>query len=213
MKLTPLPKKFYEPSAEIVTPRLLGHWLIRATEKGFCGGPIIEAEAYLVGDPASHGFVGETARNRVMYGSAGRAYVYLIYGNHFCVNAVCRAPGHAEAVLIRAVEAEFGEEILRANRMVEEICDLTNGPGKLCAAMKIDRSLDGANLCDGDSPLFIACNPNVELFRKERGPIVTTTRIGLSKAAESPLRFYLDGSPFVSRRIPKSKWRGRSRVG
>jgi DNA-3-methyladenine glycosylase len=213
MNFSPLPKSFYAPSAALVAPRLLGHWLLRVTPQGFCGGPIVETEAYLVGDPASHGFVGETARNRVMYGPAGHAYVYLIYGNHFCVNAVCRATGHAEAVLIRGVEAEFGEAILRENRHIPELTDLTNGPGKLCAAMQINRTLDGSDLCEAESPLIIARNPNVELFRKERGPRVITTRIGLSKAAESPLRFYLEGSPFVSRRKPGSKLRARSRVG
>ena len=108
MKFVLLPQSFYEPSAEVVAPRLLGQWLIRKTPNGFCGGPIVETEAYLIDDPASHGFVGETVRNRVMYGPPGRAYVYLIYGAHFCVNADCQGVGRAEAVLIRAIEAEFG---------------------------------------------------------------------------------------------------------
>src|SRR5262245_5757234 len=102
MKFVPVPKSFYEPSAAAVAPMLLGHWLIRRTAKGLCGGPVVETEAYLVGDPASHGFVGETNRNRVMYGPPGHAYVYLIYGNYFCVNTVCQPKGRAEAVLIRA---------------------------------------------------------------------------------------------------------------
>src|SRR5208283_2767360 len=90
MNFAPLPQSFYEPSAKAAAPRLLGQWLIRRTADGFCGGPIVETEAYLANDPASHGFGGETARNRAMYGPPGRAYVYLIYGFHFCVNAVCR---------------------------------------------------------------------------------------------------------------------------
>ncbi len=201
MKFVPLPQSFYKPSARVVARRLLGHWLVRQTPEGFCGGPIVETEAYLVGDPASHGFVGETARNRVLFGPPGLAYVYLIYGFHCCVNAVCKPAGHAEAVLIRAIEAEFGQGLMFDNRPVPNAVSLTNGPGKLCAAITIDRKLDGANLCDTQSGLFIAHNPNLKTFRKERGPIVTTTRIGISRAAHLRLRFYLHGSAFISKRV------------
>jgi DNA-3-methyladenine glycosylase len=196
----PLPRHFYEPSAKVVAPALLGHWLIRNTANGPCGGPIVETEAYLVGDPACHGTPGPTARNRVMFGAPGHGYVYLIYGYYFCLNAVCRPPGVAEALLIRAVEAVLGEEFMRRRRPVNETRDLTNGPGKLCLAMDIDRGLDGVDLCNAKSPLFIALNPAVEKFRKERGPVMTGTRIGLTKAADLPLRFYLEGSAFVSQR-------------
>ena len=201
VKFSPLPRSFYEPSAEAVAPLLLGRWLVRAHGVGFCGGPIVETEAYLVGDPASHGFVGETARTRIMYGPPGFAYVYFIYGNHWCVNAVCQPPGRAEAVLIRAIEPAEGEVWMRRNRPVEDSLELTNGPGKLCAAMKIAKSLDGADLCDPTSALFIAENPDWAAFRRQRGPVITTTRIGLTKAAHHPLRFYLDSSRFVSRRL------------
>jgi len=196
----PLPRRFYAPSAEGVAPALLGHWLIRNTPNGPCGGPIVETEAYLVGDPACHGAPGPTARNRVMFGAPGRGYVYLIYGFYFCMNAVCQPQGVAEAVLIRAVEVALGEEFMRKRRLVDATRHLTNGPGKLCLAMGIDRRLDGIDLCDAMSPLFIARNPAAVRFREERGPVVTTTRIGLTKAAELPLRFYLEGSPFVSKR-------------
>ncbi len=205
MNFVVLPQSFYEPSAEAVAPRLLGQWLIRKTAKGFCGGPIVETEAYLADDdPASHAFAGETARNRVMYGPPGHAYVYFIYGAHFCVNAVCQRAGRAEAVLIRAIEAEFGEGLMRDNRPVAKTVSLTNGPGKLCAALAIDDKLDGANLCDSHAGLFVAVNPNLKLFRKERGPIITTTRIGINRAAHLRLRFYLGGSAFISRpaRLP-----------
>jgi DNA-3-methyladenine glycosylase len=196
----PLPRCFYEPSAKLVAPTLLGHWLIRNTANGPCGGPIVETEAYLVGDAACHGAPGPTARNRVMFGAPGHGYVYLIYGYYYCMNAVCQPRGVAEAVLIRAVEAAWGEEFMRQQRPVEATRDLTNGPGKLCLAMGIGRGLDGVDLCDTGSPLFIARNPAVESFRKERGPVVIGTRIGLTKAADLPLRFYLEGSPSVSRR-------------
>jgi DNA-3-methyladenine glycosylase len=200
----PLPRSFYEPSARIVARRLLGHHLIRNTPDGPCGGAIVETEAYLIGDPACHGAPGPTARNRVMFGAPGHAYVYLIYGFHFCVNAVCRPAGIAEAVLIRAVEAGIGENGLRSRRSVRRVEHLTNGPGKLCQAMNITRRLDGTDLCDPKSGLFIAENVDVEKFRKSRGPVVVTTRIGITKAAELPLRFYLDGSAFVSRRVRRS---------
>jgi len=201
MRFVPLPQRFYEPSAQVVAPLLLGHWLIRNTPRGFCGGPIVEAEAYLVGDPASHAIMGETARNRVMFGPPGRAYVYLIYGFHFCFNAVCHPVGRAEAVLVRAIEPLFGEVQMRQNRPTPHPASLTNGPGKLCAAMDIKRGLDGADLCDSASPLFIAANPELDRFLAGRGPLVRTTRVGLTKAAGLHLRYYLDKSPFVSRRV------------
>ena len=203
MEFTPLPRSFYAPSAELVAPRLLGHWLLRKTPSGFCGGPIVEVEAYLVGDPASHSFAGQTARNRIMYGPPGYAYVYFIYGNHYCVNAVCREPGQAEAVLIRAVEARFGLELMESNRPGHPGIELTNGPGKLCQALGIGRELNGADLCDAASPLALARNPNASRFRRSRGPVVTSQRIGLTKAVELPLRFHLEGSPFVSRRATR----------
>lgn len=205
MKFVPLPRSFYLPSAEVVAPRLLGHWLVRRTDKGLVGGRIVETEAYLIGDPACHGFVGETARNRVMYGPPGFAYVYLIYGYYYCFNTVCLPKGTAEAVLVRAVEAEIGEDLMQVNRPVASPVQLTNGPGKLCDAMVITRELDGCDLCTTESPVFIARNENLETFLKERGPMVTTTRIGLTKAADLPLRYYLGVSKFVSKRIPKPR--------
>ena len=199
-KFAPLPRAFYEPSAEVVAPELLGHFLIRHTPDGPCGGAIVETEAYLVGDAACHGAPGLTNRNRVMFGHPGHAYVYLIYGFHFCVNAVCRPAGIAEALLIRAVEPTFGGKLMAARRPVGKLRELTSGPGKLCQAMNITRALDGCDLCNADSELFIAENPDLKKFRKEKGPMVTTTRIGITKAAALPLRFYLQGSEFVSRR-------------
>ena len=199
-RFQPLPRRFFEPSAKVVAPALLGHWLIRNTPLGPCGGPIVETEAYLVGDPACHGAPGPTARNRVMFGEPGHAYVYLIYGYYFCMNVVCLPPGVGEAVLIRAVEVALGEDLMLKQRPVAVPQDLTSGPGKLCLAMDIDRSLDGADLCDAHSPLFIARDPAVARYRRNHGPVITTTRIGLTKAAHLPLRFYLEGSAFVSQR-------------
>ncbi len=197
-RFRPLTRRFYEPSAEVVAKALLGHWLIRNTTNGLCGGVIVETEAYMVGDPACHGTPGPTARNQAMFGAPGHAYVYLIYGYYFCMNAVCQPRGVAEAVLIRAVEVVLGEDYMRRRRPVDATRDLTSGPGKLCLAMAIDRGLDGVDLCDAGSPLFIARNPAVAQFRRDRGPVVIATRIGLTKAADLPLRFYLEGSAFVS---------------
>jgi DNA-3-methyladenine glycosylase len=196
----PLPRKFYEPSALVVAPELLGHWLLRETPEGPVGGPIVETEAYIAGDAACHAAPGMTPRNRVMFGPPGHAYVYFIYGCHFCVNAVCQPPGKAEAVLIRAVEAQIGLASLCKRRRVKEQRSLTNGPGKLCEAMQIDRRLNGADLCDRGSRLVVAQNPEVQAFRDQHGPVVTTVRIGITRSADLPLRFYLDGSAFVSRR-------------
>jgi DNA-3-methyladenine glycosylase len=197
--MTPLPRSFYEPSAQVVAPLLLGHWLVRNLPDGPCGGPIVETEAYLADDPASHGFGGERVRNRPLYGPPGYGYVYFIYGFHCCFNSVCQRAGCAEAVLIRAIEPEAGLETMRQNRKAATEFALTNGPGKLCAALAIDRKLDGADLCDASSPVFIARNPRLARFRCQRGPVVISTRIGITKAADLPLRFHLGGSPFISR--------------
>ncbi len=196
----PLSRAFFQPSAKSVAPRLLGHWLIRRTPDGFCGGLIVEVEAYLKNDPACHGAPGPTARNRVMFGPPGHGYVYLIYGLHHCVNAVCHSEGVAEAVLIRALEPVFGEKWMRAQRPAGQGVQVSNGPAKLCEAMAITRRLDSVDLCDAQSELFLAENPDVEKFRRARRPVITTPRIGITKAAALPLRFYLAGSAFVSRR-------------
>jgi DNA-3-methyladenine glycosylase len=135
-----------------------------------------------------------------MFGPPGHAYVYFIYGNHWCFNAVCSPSGTAEAVLLRAIEPSFGVGWMQQRRPVAKARDLTNGPAKFCAALAIDRELDHADLCDDASPIQIAENPERAQLLKQRGPIITTTRVGLSQAADWPLRFYLEGSVFVSRR-------------
>jgi DNA-3-methyladenine glycosylase len=197
----PLPRSFYVPSAKSVAPRLLGHYLLRRTPNGLAGGPIVETEAYITGDPGCHGFIGSTPRNRAMFGPPGHAYIYLIYGFYHCLNAVCRPENQGEAILIRAIEATFDPVWMRANRPVDKDTALTSGPGKICVALDLDRTHDNADLCDTNSPVFIAENPSVKKFRRRLGPMITTTRIGLTLAADWPLRFYLAGSPFVSRKI------------
>lgn len=200
MKFEVLPRSFYEPAADRVAKALLGHYLLRNTPAGLAGGRIVETEAYLADDPACHSYRGQSLRNQSMFGPPGHAYVYLIYGMHYCFNAVCRPHGHAEAVLVRAIEPEIGVEWMRLQRPVAQLKLLTNGPARLCHALAIHHSLDGLDICQPKSPLFIAANPRVRESLKELGPIVTTTRIGITKAAEHPLRFYLSNSPFISKK-------------
>ena len=202
-RLRALAREFFEPRADVIAPRLLGCWLLRRTPAGtLAGGPVVETEAYLADDPACHAYGGCTPRNRSMFGAPGRAYVYLIYGCHYCVNAVCQPAGVGEAVLIRAIEPRLGLDWMRARRPVPRLSSLTNGPAKLCAALGIDRQLDGADLCDAAGGLFLATaegssrNPTASAVPR----IVCTTRIGITKAAHQPWRFYLEGNEFVSRK-------------
>jgi DNA-3-methyladenine glycosylase len=183
---------------------LLGHLLLRRTEEGWCGGVIVETEAYLTGDPACHAFKGPTPRTRAVWNEPGHAYVYLIYGLHFCFNAVCRPAGETEAVLIRAIEPVAGLAQMEARRRAGAF-QLTSGPAKLCAAMGIDLNLDNCDLCSNRSPIYIAANSDIAGARQALGPTVTTTRIGLNVARERPLRWYLEASPWVSRRAPGAR--------
>jgi len=204
-KFAPLPRSFYDYSAEAVAAALLGHWLIRNTPVDQAGGPIVETEAYLADDPACHAARGLTLRNRVMFGPPGHCYVYFIYGCHFCVNAVCRPVGIGEAVLIRAIEPVFGYDFMRRHRPARDQRNLTNGPAKLCEALDIQRVLDGVDLCESCSPLLIANNPEVTSFLNNRGPMGTSKRIGITRAADLALRFYLRNSPSVSQRFGSKK--------
>lgn len=204
MQFQPLERDFYLPGAEVVAPLLLGHFLLRRVEEEWVGGEIVETEAYLTDDPACHAYRRETARNHAMWGEHGHAYVFKIYGGYRCVNAVCRPRGFAEAVLIRAVEPSVGLEQMRELRPVARDIELTNGPSKLCIAQDIGLELNGADVTNSD--LIIARNPGCEEFLASRGPTVQTTRIGLSQAADWPLRWLLSGSKSVSKRGIESPW-------
>jgi len=195
----PLERRFYEPDAARVAPALLGHFLLVGSGEEVCGGIIVETEAYLADDPASHGYRRETARNRSMYGPAGHAYVYFIYGNHHCFNVVCRDAGIAEAVLVRAIAPVFGVEPMRRRRGGLNDRQLTNGPGKLCAALDIDRRHDGVDLCEPEALVRVAWNAEAKSVRRRLAPRVTGPRVGITKAAGQPLRFRLSGSPHCSR--------------
>jgi DNA-3-methyladenine glycosylase len=208
LRLDPLPASFFERSARVVAPRLLGHFLVRNTPGGLAGGVIVETEAYLSNDPSCHGFRRETPRNRSMYGPPGRAYVYFIYGNYYCFNAVCAPPQVAEAVLVRAIEPRFGLTWMRANRPVDDPHELTSGPAKFCLALDIGRAHDGVDLCAANSPVYVARNPGLRQLRRRLGPVVNTTRVGITVATDWPLRYYLDGSHYVSRRPAAARTRG-----
>ena len=202
--LQPLPRSFYVPSAREVAPKLLGHWLVRRTVAGIMAGRIVETEAYLREDPACHGYRGVTPRTAVMFGPPGRAYVYFIYGNHWCFNTVCCPRGVGEAVLVRAIEPVFGLEQMAVLRPGRGGVELTNGPGKFSQALGVDRALDGADLTRFDSPIFVARNAARAAWLDGNGPVITTVRIGITAAADWPLRFYVAGSRWASGRRARS---------
>ena len=170
---------------------LIGKLVIRQLPEGRVSGRIVETEAYVVGDAAGHGFRGMTPRNRSLFLERGHAYVYRAYGVSWMLNVSSEAAGTGTGVLIRALEPLEGIEVMRLNRGNERLRDLTRGPGRLAMAMRIDRSLDGLDLCR-QGPLWLAHDD------REQGEIGQSIRIGISKDADRPLRFYLRGSPFVS---------------
>ena len=190
-----LPPAFYDRDTELVARELLGAVLQCRSPEGVTSGRIVETEAYLgPHDPACHAVAGLTERTRALHGPPGTAYVYFVYGVHWCMNAVTREAGHGSAVLIRALEPLEGLALMRRRRGARIVDrDLANGPGKLCQALGIDRGLDGARLDRGA----------LRILRDERVPddnVRTTPRIGISRAADWPLRFVDASSPYVSRR-------------
>jgi DNA-3-methyladenine glycosylase len=205
---------FARPSVQ-VAPDLLGCVLEHQTAAGLVAVELTEVEAYAgEADPASHAYHGKTRRNAVMYGPPGHAYVYFTYGMHFCVNLVCLGEGTASAVLLRAGAVIEGEDLARARRTKSANLvasrDLARGPARLCQALDIDRSLDGADVCVAGSPLRIswprARTPDrsgAVLVRGDDPPkpprrINTGPRVGIAQAADVPWRFWLDGEPSVS---------------
>lgn len=189
-----LPRSFYNRDTEIVAREMLGAVLECRTEKGTASGIIVETEAYIgEEDPACHAAVGKTRRTEPLYGKPGMSYVYFIYGVHWCFNAVTRAEGMPSAVLVRALEPLEGIELMRERRgpRINDV-NLTNGPGKLCAALGIDGSMNGLSLLKGS--LLVRAGSAIS-----DDQIVTGPRIGITKAADWPLRFYLRGNSHVSR--------------
>jgi DNA-3-methyladenine glycosylase len=205
--LAPLPPTFYRRPADAVAPELLGRLVVRRLPGRGEGGEddllvlrIVETEAYLgAPDRASHAAGGRrTARNESLYLQGGHAYVYFVYGMHWCLNAVCGEVDEGGAVLLRAGEPLRGEPVMRANRRLAERVrpgDVAGGPGKLCQALAVDRGFDGRPL--DDPALWIGAGDVVAPAQVARGP-----RIGVAYAGEAaawPLRFAERGNPHVSR--------------
>lgn len=193
MDFEPLPRKFYEEDTLCLAQLLLGKTLVHCSSGGRTVGIIVETEAYCQNDPACHASRGQTQRNAVMFGPAGFAYVYLVYGNHFCFNVVSGQEEAGEAVLIRALEPILGLDLFYKRRgKARRVTDLLSGPGKLCAGMAITREHNGLSLIV--KPLFIAAGIPVNSKAIGRAP-----RIGISKAKEKEWRYYLKDNAYVSR--------------
>lgn len=174
-----------------VAQRLLGCFIVREFSRGEKAVVrIVETESYDETDPASHAFGGVRARNAVMFGPSGHFYVYFTYGMHYCCNIVTGQTGTGSGVLIRAAEPIHGTELIEMYRG-KTGTQVTNGPAKLCQALQIDRSFNGHDA--RQSPLRLFAGPPVP-----KDDIITTTRIGISKAKDEPRRFYIASSPYVS---------------
>jgi DNA-3-methyladenine glycosylase len=207
-----LGREFFRRPSQDVGPALLGCVLESWSDDGLVAVRLTETEAYAgETDPASHAFHGRTARNAVMYGEPGHAYVYFTYGMHFCVNLVCYAPDSASAVLLRAGEVVAGLELAARRRLAAHRRaaarsgaarvadrDLARGPGRLCQAMGIDRALDGADACDPGGPLRIRAGDAGEAGDAGVAEVCQGPRVGVSRAAEVPWRYWLAGDRTVS---------------
>jgi DNA-3-methyladenine glycosylase len=177
---------------------LIGKIVVRELPGARLSGRIVEAEAYPPRDPAAHHFRGPTPRNRAMFLRRGHAYVYFSYGNHFMLNVSAEVAGIGGGILIRALEPLEGIEQMERHRKTTRLLALTRGPGRLASALRIDRSLDGTDLC-APGPLWLGAitrRPTPEVGRVLI--LGRSRRIGITRAAHRLLRFYLRGSPFVS---------------
>jgi DNA-3-methyladenine glycosylase len=201
---TPLPRAFYLAPTLEVAPALLGMWVVRNFDDGeIAVGRIVETEAYTANDPACHAFRGKTKANAAMFGPPGHAYIHINYGLHYCLNAVTAPEGIAEAVLIRAIEptlnaakmvknytgSDLNEETARREKIIGA------GPGRLTKALAIGKAYDHTDLTHAESPVFLASGEPVDA-----SDIVVATRIGITKGADFPWRWYVRSSKFISRR-------------
>jgi DNA-3-methyladenine glycosylase len=196
-----LQRSFFERYTPRVARELLGKTLVRKLGAVELSGIIVEVEAYRgLDDPASHAHRGLTKRNAVMFGRGGFAYVYLSYGNNFCLNVVTENEGRPGAVLIRALHPVEGIKSMKKNRGVSTEIELTNGPGKLTQALKIDRELNGEDLITSRK-LYIL---NLE---KSSFNISVSTRIGIGVGTDKRWRYFVKGNQFVSRGKPSHSFR------
>jgi DNA-3-methyladenine glycosylase len=208
-RITPLKADFYNRDPRRVARALLGKLLIRKTPHGILAGRIVETEAYLgKNDAAAHSAAGKTPRNAVLFGPPGYAYVYFIYGNHYCLNVSCHPEGVAGGVLFRAMEPVVGIEQMAEARGIDlpketnlrktaSLKKISSGPGRMAEALDVTRERDnGKSLVSARSDLRIVDDG----YRVRR--VTVTPRIGIVKAAERPLRYFIAGNPFVSGRTP-----------
>ncbi|MGA8539042.1 MAG: DNA-3-methyladenine glycosylase [Terriglobales bacterium] len=204
-RVTPLKTEFFNRDPRRVARALLGKVLIRKTPRGILAGRIVETEAYLgQNDAAAHSAAGRTARNSVLFGPPGHAYVYFIYGNHYCLNVSCLPDGVAGGVLFRALEPVAGVKQMAEARGIEitkgtDIAQISflkrisSGPGRMAEALQVTRTRDnGKGLVSPRSDLHIVDDG----YRVRR--VTVTPRIGIVKSAEQPLRYIIAGNPFVS---------------
>ena len=200
--IPPLPRAFFARTPRRVARDLLGKVLIRQASETLLTARIVEVEAYLgVKDAAAHAAAGQTLRNAVLFGPPGHAYIYFIYGNHYCLNVSCEPEGRAGSVLFRALEPILGIDEMAKGRHLEirsqrDLPKLTSGPGRLAEAFGITRDRDNnGDLTDPANTLWIADDG----YRPSK--ILITPRIGITKAADDLLRYFIADNPFVSSRI------------
>ncbi len=209
-----LPRGTFAGSAVEVAPALLGCVIEHETPEGLVAVALTEVEAYHgQADPASHAYRGRTARNAVMFGPPGHAYVYFTYGMHFCVNLVCLPEGTASAVLLRAGRVIEGGDLARARRSAPgpHGRDLARGPARLCQALAINRAQDGADVCDPASPLRVRWPAQAGEVPLAGPAISRGPRVGISAAADLPWRFWITGDPTVSVYRPHTPRRARQK--
>jgi DNA-3-methyladenine glycosylase len=195
MKIRRLRRSELPVATVALTRFLIGKIVVHDLPTGRVSGRIVEAEAYPPGDPAGHHYRGPTPRIRSMYLTPGHAYIFFNYGAHFMLNVSAEPEGIAGGILIRALEPLEGVEIMHRHRKTSRLLDLTRGPGRLAAALQIDRSHDGLDLC-APGPLWVGVITHASA--RPTGPIGRTVRIGISRASNRPLRFYERGNVFVS---------------
>ncbi|MHB1420662.1 MAG: DNA-3-methyladenine glycosylase [Bacillota bacterium] len=188
-----LPIAFFSRDTVVVAQELLGTYMVHHAAAGITSGRVVEVEAYLGQvDPACHSSRGKTPRNEVMFGPAGRMYVYRIYGMHTCSNITTDDEQVAAAVLFRALEPRSGIPLMQERRGIKTNRDLCRGPGRLVKAMGINMEHNGMDIEQGSIRFYRA--------REPAGRMITTTRVGISLAQDLPLRFYLEGSPYISKK-------------
>lgn len=186
-----LGRTFFARYTPEVAQDLLGCLLVRRVDLNLASGIIVEVEAYRgTDDPASHAHIGPTKRNAVMFGEAGRAYVYFIYGNHYCLNFTTEREGRPGAVLIRALEPVDGIEGMAKRRKTGDARELTSGPGKLARALSVDLSLNGEDLVRSDR-LWV-------MQREKRPEIASSVRIGVVRGRRRMWRYFVPGNEYVS---------------